>query len=302
VHKKQVRRRRAVLAALVAVSLILLTAYFGESPSSPLHTVQRGIVEIFSPVEEGASTVLSPFRDVANFFSDTFKAKSQVGGLRKQVANLEARLARTQYAASLNAQLTKQVGLDNSRNIAAYKPVTATVISRDPTLWYATVLIDKGSDDGVHRGDPVTGWGALVGDVTTVDPTVSIVTLITDHTMAVAAQVTDTSGDTGVLVPAVGNPNQLVLQYLPTSAPVQTGQQVVTVGFKSGPLQDLYPPGIPIGQVASVGNGLANNGEVPVTPAADLRHFDVVQVLTAPHGGTARVQLPSGSVGGSGTG
>jgi rod shape-determining protein MreC len=302
VHKKQVRRRRAVVAALVAVSLILLTAYFGESPSSPLHTLQRGIVEVFSPVEEGASTVLSPFRDVATFFSDTFKAKSQVGKLRKQVANLEARLARTNYAASQNAQLRQQVGLDNSHNIASYKPVTASVISRDPTLWYATIEIDKGSDDGVHRSDPVTGDGALVGEVTTVDPTVSIVTLITDHTMAVAAQVTDTSGDTGVLVPAVGNPNQLVLQYLPTNAPIQPGQQVVTVGFKSGPLQDLYPPGIPIGQVASVGNNLANNGEVPVTPSADLRHFDVVQVLTAPHGGTARVQLPGGTGGGNGTG
>jgi cell shape-determining protein MreC len=79
-----------------------------------------------------------------------------------------------------------------------------------------------------------------------------------------------------------------------------TGQQVVTVGFRSGPLQDLYPPGIPIGTVASVGNSLANNGEVPVTPDADLRHFTVVQVLTAPHGGTVRVQLPSGT--GSNTG
>ncbi len=297
-HSKQVRRRRAVVAALVAVSLILLTAYFGESPSSPLHTLQRGIVEVFSPIQEGASKVLSPFRDVASFFSDTFKAKSQVGQLRTQVSKLRAELAQAQYAASQNAQLRQQVGLDNSNSIASYKPVAANVISRDPTLWYATVEIDKGSDDGIRRGNPVTGDGALVGKVTTVDPTVSFVTLITDHTMAVAAQVQDSSGDTGVLVPAVGNPSQLVLQYLPTSAPVQTGQQVVTVGFRSGPLQDLYPPGIPIGQVASVGNSLANNGEVQVTPAANLRHFTIVQVLTVPHGGTARVQLPAGSGGG----
>jgi rod shape-determining protein MreC len=293
VHSKQVRRRRAVVAALVAVTLILLTAYFGESPSSPLHTLQRGIVEVFSPIQEGASKVLSPFRDVASFFGDTFKAKSQVGQLRRQVHRLQAELAQAQYAAGQNAQLRRQVGLDNSTGLAAYKPVASNVISRDPTLWYATVEIDKGSDDGIHRGNPVTADGALVGQVTTVDPTVSFVTLITDHTMAVAAQVQDSSGDTGVLVPAVGNPSQLQLQYLQTSAPVQTGQQVVTVGFRSGPLQDLYPAGIPIGQVASVGNNLANNGEVPVAPAADLRHFTIVQVLTAPHGGTARAQLPS---------
>jgi rod shape-determining protein MreC len=295
VHSKQVRRRRAVVAALVAIALILLTAYFGESPSSPLHTLQRGIVEVFSPIQEGASKVLSPFRDVASFFSDTFKAKSQVGQLRKQVHKLQAELAQSQYAASQNAQLRRQVGLDNSTGLSAYKPVASNVISRDPTLWYATVEIDKGSEDGIHRGNPVTADGALVGQVTTVDPTVSFVTLITDHTMAVAAQVQDSGADTGVLVPAVGNPSQLQLQYLPTSAPVQTGQQVVTVGFRSGPLQDLYPPGIPIGQVASVGNSLANNGEVPVTPAADLRHFTIVQVLTAPHAGAQRVQLPSGS-------
>jgi rod shape-determining protein MreC len=274
--------------------LILLTAYFGGSSSNPLHVVQRGVVTIFSPIQKGASVALSPFRDVASFFSDTFKAKSQVGKLRSEVHSLQAKLARAQYAASQNAQLSRQVGLDNTGNLSTYKPVAAHVISRDPTLWYATVEVDKGTSDDVKTGDPVTGDGALVGQVTVAGSNFSIVTLITDHTMAEAAQVQDSSGDTGVLVPAVGNPNQLVLQYLPRNAAVQTGPQVVTVGFRSGPLQDLYPPGIPIGQVSYVGNDLANNGQVQVTPVADLRHFDIVQILTAPHAGSARAQLPTG--------
>jgi rod shape-determining protein MreC len=294
VHSKQVRRRRAVVAALVAVSLILLTAYFGGSSSDPLHAVQRGVVTVFSPIQKGASIALSPFRDVANFFSDTFKAKSEVGKLRTEVSQLQARLARAQYAASLNAQLSKQVGLDNTNSLASYRPVAAHVTFRDPSLWCATVEVDRGTADGVRVDDPVTGDGALVGQVTVAGSNFSIVTLITDHTMAEAAQVQDSSGDTGVLVPAVGNPNQLVLQYLPRNATVQKDQQVVTVGFRSGALQDLYPPGIPIGQVSSVGNDLANNGQVPVTPAADLRHLDVVQILTRPHAGTARAQLPTG--------
>ena len=288
-HSKQVRRRRAVVAALVAISLVLLTAYFGESASSPLHTLQRGIVQVFSPVEEGASKALAPVRDVAGFFSDTFKAKSQVAQLRKQVQHYRSQAARYRSASILNQQLRHQVGLDNSA-LGGYKPVAADVIVRDPNLWYETITIDKGADDGVRVGDPVTGDGALAGNVSEVDPTVSIVTLITDHTMAVAAQVQDSAGDTGVLVPDVGNPSQLVLQYLPTTANVQVGQQVVTVGFRSGSLQDLYPAGLPIGQVSVVGNQLANNGQVTVTPAADLRRLDVVQVLTAPHAGTARAQ------------
>jgi rod shape-determining protein MreC len=296
VHSKQVRRRRAVVAGLVAVSLILLTAYFGESASSPLHTLQRGIVEVFSPVEEGASKLLSPVRDIAGWFSDTFKARSQVGKLKTEVAQLRSQLGQLEYAASQTSQLQHEVGLDNSVGIASYKPVAAHVIFRDPSLWYATIMVDKGTDDGVRNGDPVTGDGALVGEVSIADPTVSVVTLITDHTSAVAAQVADSSSDQGVLVPAVGNPDQLVLQYLQRDATVQSGQLVTTVGFKAGALQDLFPPGIPIGTVSESGASLLqdldNNGQVRVTPSADLRHLDAVFILTAPHASNVRAQLP----------
>ena len=105
-----------------------------------------------------------------------------------------------------------------------YSPVAAHVIGRDPTLWYATVEVDKGSADGVHKEDPVIGDGALVGKVSTVAPNVSFVTLITDHSFAVSAEVQNNTGDTGVLVPAVGNPNQLLLQYLPPGRAHQAGR------------------------------------------------------------------------------
>jgi rod shape-determining protein MreC len=295
VHDKQVRRRRAVLGLLVGVSLILLTAYFGESSSSPLHTVQRGVVEVLSPVQEGASKALKPVRDVAGWFSDTLNAKSRSDQLQRQVNTLRAQLARAQAAELQNRQLTKLVGLDNSLGIESYHQVAAHVISRDPTLWYATIEVDKGSDDGIHVNDPVIGDGGLVGRISTVDPTVSVVTLITDHSMAVAAQIQDAGGDTGVLVPAVGDPNQLLVQDLPQSGPFHesVGQQVVTAGFKAGPLQSLYPPGIPIGQVSNASESdLLNDGQVKVNPAVDLRHLDAVQILTKPHGGTERAQLP----------
>jgi cell shape-determining protein MreC len=117
--------------------------------------------------------------------------------------------------------------------------------------------------------------------------------LITDHSYAVTARVLDQNGDVGVLVPAVGDPNQLLLQYLDHRAPVQVGQQVVTAGSKSSSLDSLYPPGIPIGQVSSASqSGLLTNGQVQVTAGADLRHLDLVQILTRPHAGGQRAQLP----------
>jgi rod shape-determining protein MreC len=295
VHDKQVRRRRAVLGLLVAVSLILLTAYFGESPSSPLHSIQRGIDTVLSPVQSGASTALKPFRDVAGFFSDTFRAKDQVKQLKKQVQTLRTQNAQLNQALIENAKLTKEVGLDNSIGISSYQPVAAHLLTRDPTLWYASIEVDKGSSDGVHTGDPVVGDGALVGTVSDVASSVCWVQLITDHASAVTAQVQDQAGDTGILVPAVGNPDQLLLQYISNrKAPIQNGQQVVTAGFKSGSLESLFPPGIPIGQVTSFTQaGLLDSGQVSVSISADLRHLDSVQILTRPHPpSSARAQVP----------
>jgi rod shape-determining protein MreC len=288
-----------VLVLLVAVSLILLTAYFGETPTSPLHSVQRGVVEVLSPVEQGASKVLAPVRSAASWVSDTLHAKSQVQQLQARVHQLTSQLAQAKGAQLENQQLSHLVHLDNSIGVQAYHPVTAQVIARDPTLWYQTVELDKGSSDGVRLHDPVIADKALVGEVSEVSSTASIVSLITDHTVSVTARVTDANGDTGELVPAVGNPNQLVLQYLqpPNPAQVQNGPQendlVVTAGFKSNSLESFFPANIPIGTVAPVNeNQLFNDGEIQVTPAANLRRFDVVQILTSSHPGTERAQVP----------
>jgi rod shape-determining protein MreC len=299
VHDKQVRRRRAVLGLLVAVSLILLTAYFGETATSPLHSVQRGVVEVLSPVEQGASTVLAPVRSIAGWVSDTFHAKTQVKRLQAKVQQLTYQLAQAKGAQFQNQQLSNLVHLDNSIGIQAYHPVTAQVIARDPTLWYQTVVVDRGSDDGVRLHDPVLADRGLVGEVSEVSATASIVSLITDHTVSVTARVTDANGDTGELVPAVGNPNQLVLQYVqpPNPGQIQNGPQqdqlVVTAGFRSSALESYFPANIPIGWVAPVNEDqLFNDGQIQVTPAADLRRFDVAQILTSPQSGTLRAQAP----------
>ena len=150
-----------MLALLVGVSLILLTAYFGESPSSPLHSVQRGIVEVLSPIQQGASKVLSPVRDVAGWFSDTFHAKSRADQLQQQ--GQQAHRAARAAPRPRSSQNTPAEQAGRARQRASGSTPTsrsaAHVISRDPTLWYETIEVDKGSDDGVHVNDPVIGDG-----------------------------------------------------------------------------------------------------------------------------------------------
>ncbi len=61
-YDKTVRRRRAVLVLLVVLSLVLLTAYFGEAPGGRLHDVQRGFLTVISPIQDGANKALAPVR------------------------------------------------------------------------------------------------------------------------------------------------------------------------------------------------------------------------------------------------
>jgi rod shape-determining protein MreC len=305
VRSKQVRRRRAVLAGLVVVSLILLTAYFGRSTSSPLHAVQRGVAEVLSPIESGASKVLSPVKDLAGWVSSTLHAKSRNAQLVKENQRLQDRLAIANQEVVEYRQAAQDQSLDVKLGIGAAQRVNASVIFQDPSLWYQQIEVDAGSDGGVAQNDPVVGDGALVGKVVQVDASVCWVQLITDHSYQVPAEVQEPQGnavhaDRGVLVPQVGNPNQLQMQYVPGHAPVQPGDQVVTTGFvdpSNRSLVDIFPAGIPIGYVSqsfSAGQ-LLSNGTIPVTPSADLEHLQNVQILVRVNGATqlAAAHIPA---------
>jgi len=138
----------------------------------------------------------------------------------------------------------------------------------------------------------VIGEGGLVGLVTDVTADQSTVTLVNDHTIEIGAEVEDGVGNVGVLQSELGNPNELVLSDLPTSANVLAGQLVVTAGFHYGKLASYYPPDIPIGVVSNASEvTLASSGTVQVKPVVDMHTLDVVEILTKPHPGTTTAAL-----------
>ena len=116
-YDKTVRRRRAVLGLLVASSLILLTAYFGESAGGGLHSVQRGVLEVVSPIQEGASRALKPVRDLVGWFGDTLDAKGEVKKLRAERNALRAQAVAGTAAARENDQLRGLLDLDKARGL-----------------------------------------------------------------------------------------------------------------------------------------------------------------------------------------
>jgi len=285
VYDKQVRRRRAVLVLLVVVSLILLTAYFGESAGSPLHSVQRGVVTVLSPIQEGASRALKPVRDLFGWFGDTARAKTERDQLKAQRDRLLEQVAGYQVAVQENRQLRGLLQID-SNGLDAYDKRTVRVIGRPPNnLLLDRLQVDAGSSAGVRIGDPVVADGGLVGHVSFVASDASFVTLITDPSSSVSVKVLNTTGDTGLLKPSVGDPLDLLVQLLPRHARIRQADIVVSGGFRTTRLESLYPPNIPIGRVTKADpEELASDQQVHVAPIADLRHLDFVQILIGPSG------------------
>ncbi|MGN6256997.1 MAG: rod shape-determining protein MreC [Solirubrobacterales bacterium] len=276
-YRKQVRRRRAVLALLIVGSFALLTLTYGQGSNG----VQRGVSTIFSPLQSVADRALKPARDLVNWFDETFEAKGKNARLHSELEQARRQAVGAQAAIAENAQLRKLVKLDESGAIpSGYTPVAGRVIARSPTVWFADVIIDVGSGDGVEVGDPVVNGDGLVGSVAAVTGGSARVTLIADHSSAVSAKIVP-GGVQGVLKPSVGDPGDLILDFLNSEKLVGKGQSVVTSGWRAQGLESGYPPNLPIGEVtkASLEEQEAQQ-QVHVRPFADLRSLDLVQVLT----------------------
>ena len=266
-----------MLIGLVVAGFILLTATFGQGSGG----FGSGVGSVFGPVQGVASRALKPARDLINWFDETLAARGENERLKNDLADARQEVVAGRVAVAENGQLRALVKLNRSGVIPdVYEPVTATVTSRSPTVWYSTVGIDAGSGDGISANDPVITGDGLIGRITSVSGGSSVVTLITDGVSAVSAKVVP-GGAQGVVRPLVGSPSRLSLDFLDRTRNIGKGQSVVTSGWRDTDISSFYPPNIPIGEIdrAPIDEREATQS-VELEPYADLKDFDMVQVLT----------------------
>jgi rod shape-determining protein MreC len=285
--RKVIRRRRATLGVFLLLSLFLLTAYFGESPTGLFHGIQRGAQEVLSPIEAGASKVFKPFGDLFNWVGDAVDAKGENKKLKKELSQARNELARTRNAQRENEQLRAMVDLQHEPGFPqGTDPVTARVIARSPTDWSATIQINRGRNDGVRPDQPVITGDGLIGKVDQASGGTATVELITDGESAVSAEIVP-DGSNGVVRAPIGDPNDLQMDFIRKGRVIKKGQTVVTSGFRKDRLESLFPKGIPIGSVRRVDpDEVETYQRIHVQPFADFRRIDYVQVLTGHAEGT----------------
>jgi rod shape-determining protein MreC len=262
---------------LIVGSFALLTITYGSGSNG----LQRGVSSIFSPVQSVADGALKPARDLVNWFDQTFDARGRNSRLRDELQTARKEAVGANAALAENAQLRKLLQLDRGGAIpSGYEPVTGRVIARSPTVWFADVTIDAGSDEGVEVNDPVVNGDGLVGTVSAVTGGSAQVTLIADHSSAVSAKVVPVASQ-GLIRPNVGDPDDLILDFIDSTRHVHRGQAVVTAGWRTQEFEARFPPNLPIGEVtrAPILEQEASQ-QVHVRPFANLRDLDLVQVLT----------------------
>jgi rod shape-determining protein MreC len=246
-------RARLVAVALVLVSIALVTVYFRESEGGTLHGAQRIGVSVAMPFEVAGERVARPFKDAFGWASDLLGAKSENAKLKKEVDLLRQQAIANETAAQENKRLQGLLGyVDGPRFPENYSGVATRVVGRPPSAYDQEMLIAAGSGSGIKQNDPVVTEEGLVGLVTDVTSNGAKVTLLTDQSSAVSAMVLE-SGAAGIVRHGPSDPSALILDRVGKDALVQEGDLVITAGWRSGSLESLYPRGIPIGTVKSVG-------------------------------------------------
>jgi rod shape-determining protein MreC len=272
-------RRRLVVGVLVVASLVLISISFRSGETGPLGGVQSAGATALRPFAVGFERVAQPFRDAYSWADSLRNARSEAKTLRAENIDLRQRAIQSEFALQENVYLRRLLHyLDGPRFPADFDPV-AEVIGRPSGAFTQAIVIAAGSSNRVQVNDPVVTADGLVGLVTRVTPNSSRVQLLTDEEAAASA-IDLRTGATGIVRHARGTRETLVLDRVRKQDLVRVGNEIVTAGWRAGALSSLFPKGIPIGRVTSVGQTDTDLfQQVQVDPYVDFGSLDAVLVL-----------------------
>jgi rod shape-determining protein MreC len=256
------------------VSLLLLNfalmAFDAREITSGQRVIRAWTMTVADFIQSPVTTVTSA---VSNYFASIASLRtvqSENDALKEQVQELQVELQQKTELTAENARLKSLLGLKEQSKLNA---LAARVIGRDPSVWFDSAVVDRGSLDGVKLNMPVVTEGGLVGRVTAVSPHVDLITRDKSGVGAVVGQIGD-SNALGV-VSGTSKRDLLEMKYVPGSIEVQVGQSVYTTG------QDgIFPPGLKIGEIVNVVSGSATTPhQIQIQPAARLNAMQEVAVL-----------------------
>jgi len=263
----------AVVLCAISMGLITLWSYEGgasANASGTLHSLRGAVSTIVMPFDRASSFVGQSTDALGTLASDTTASTETLGELLAQNEELAALVMRLEEYRLENERLSALLELADVYSLEA---TGARILRTSIDSYNQTIIIDKGTLDGLAVGMPVMSPNGLIGQIESVGLVTSQVRLLTDPNSGVAV-IIQGSRIEGVLD---GSHSRLLyLNYISLDVAVKPGDAIITSGAGG-----IYPKGIVIGEVTSVNYAPSDVYQtIVVRPTARVKHYEEVLVLT----------------------
>lgn len=189
--------------------------------------------------------------------------------LQKEVSVLKAHLVGLEEVVRENARLEK---LLEYRRSSPYSHVAASVIGREPSQWNASIVINKGEEQGIGQGMAVVNLTGVIGKIAEVSRYTSKVILITDPQFSVAGLI-QRSRANGLISGTLQGTCRM--KYLDVTSGILKGDKVIT-----SKLSSTFPEGLLIGEIEEVDFNPTHSAlEAIVRPAVSFNELEEVLVI-----------------------
>jgi len=260
------------MIALLLTNFILM-AFDAREINSGQRVVRAWTQTIADFIQSPLTTITSGVSNYFTSISNLRSAADENSLLKQRVQEQEVELIQKAELAAENERLRSLLDLKEQ---SKYNVLPARIIGRDPSAWFDSFVVNRGSIAGVQLNMPVVTNGGLVGRVTAVSPLAAQVDLVTRDKSGVGAVVGQIGESSALGVVAGTSKKELLeMKYVTGSVPVEVGQQVFTTG------QDgIFPAGLKIGEIVNVVSGSATTPhQIQIMPAARLSSMQEVAIL-----------------------
>ena len=260
----------AVVIVLVAVNVILLTIT-GKHTQAP-SGIGRGVLVVVSPFQRQFTVFFQSVKDIWNQYFFLVSTAKENQELKKSLGQRMQQLNRYAETELANDRLRHLLGFEKE---VPQPMIAARVVGKDPSAWSKTLIVDKGTRDGVRQGAPVVIPEGIAGVVVEASARYAKVLLLIDPNSAVDALVQQTRAR-GIV--KGGGGDYCVFDYVLRKHEISVGDTVVSSG-----LDGVFPKGLRVGRISEIVR--LNAGifqKVSVTPYVDFEILEEVFVISEP--------------------
>jgi rod shape-determining protein MreC len=261
-----------LLSIIVLVTIMGITRKERPNPTWP----ERFVRDSFAFVQQ---LVYKPAYAAAGFFEnihDMYNIYEENKVLKKNLEQYAQSMAELNDLKIENKQLREMLDAKGSK-LSGYKLRVAEVVSRSPDRWNHSLIIDKGSKDGIKPDMAVITPKGYIGRIQSVSNFSSQVELVTDIEQGnhIGAIIQGNEHIFGVIESYDTKNNLLIMRKIPMQFAVAPKQLVITSGYGG-----TIPKGLVIGEVVSVKtDDQFLTKEAAIRPYADFSQIEKVFVV-----------------------